>query len=616
MSTSDPDDLSLPTDPAAALADILCLPKIGEPPESRRGRLSDRVIKGAVFMVRNCNLMDLINTYRQEDRVPGKKKGGRPKTTEEEVVLILLITIVAAGEAPLVTNLAHAYRARLSTPARNLLGLPVVEKATETQIYHRVYRALHRILTPLDPYPCKRRKRPSRTELEKLIRQWESADFTINGEVVIVEKKPVKRVDARLKRLRTVTNLLLESAFLLLPKHVRSAWHGNICIDATVVHAGGKSGAPTNKKKLKPDDKMSVLPQTGWYTREDDNGKVTKLAWGYEVHLAVMAANEPGVTPEYPLLVLGMSLDTPACRVGENAVIAATSIIERGHPAGICAGDRAYFPNSDAEKFQLPMRSLGYELIGDYRKDQLGLLTQYAGAILVEGNWFSPSMPEPLINATKDLRSGAISQEVYQQRIQQRGRYAFRPKHAPTPDGNIVYICPGRGSGKTCDCPLTSDFGQGVKSLTLIVNPPANPDKACTNSASITLPIVPVNGSSDTLRAKYYQVFRYGSPAWRAIYATLRNTVEGVNAYNKDPNWSDLEEAGRRRLRGFAAQAFILACQILGSNLRKIETFLLKRMTTAPPPALAKVKPRRHKTTPDISRYRPDPIGPPLAEPA
>ena len=134
---------------------------------------------------------------------------------------------------------------------------------------------------------------------------------------------------------------------------------------------------------------------------------------------------------------------------------------------------------------------------------------------------------------------------------------------------------------------------------------------------SITLPVVPVNGSSDTLRSQYYQITKFSVTApWRATYATLRNTVEGVNAYNKDPNWSDLEEAGRRRLRGFAAQTFILACQILGRNLRNIETFMLKRTTTAPPPALAKVKPRRHKTTPDISRYRPDPIGPPLAEPA
>lgn len=622
MSAKSPDALTLPTDPAEALADILCLPEANEPPESRRGRLSDRVIKGAAFMVRNSNIMDLIETYRQEDRAPGKGKGGRPKTTEEEVVLILLITIVAAGEAPLVTNLAHAYRARLSTPARNLLGLPVVEKATQKQIYHRVYRALHRVLTPLDPYPCQRHKRPSRAELEKLVIEWEAALFTVNGEVVTEDGKkdgkPVKMVDARLNRLRTVSNLLLESAFMLLPHGVRGAWKGNISIDATVVHAGGKAGAPSRKKNPKPDDKMSVVPQTGWYKREDENGKLTKLAWGYEAHLAVMAANEPGVAPDFPLLVLGMSLDTPATRIGENAVVAAKSIIERGHPAGICAADRAYFPNSVPAKYQLPMRALGYRLIGDYREDQLGVQTQHDGALLVEGNWYCPGMPQPLIDATLDLRQGKISEKTYLGRIEQRGRYAFRPKQAPTPDGNIVYHCPGRGSGRTADCPLAPQATKGPIPLTLIVNPPASPDKACTNSTSITLPIAPVPTatSDDDLRAKHFQDIRYATSLWQSIWSTLRNTVEGVNAYNKDPNWSDLEEAGRRRLRGFAAQAFLLACQLLGSNIRKIETFMLKRMVTASPPPLAKTKPRRHKTTPDVTRYRPDPTGPPLAEPA
>jgi hypothetical protein len=74
--------------------------------------------------------------------------------------------------------------------------------------------------------------------------------------------------------------------------------------------------------------------------------------------------------------------------------------------------------------------------------------------------------------------------------------------------------------------------------------------------------------------------------------------------------------ARRRRLRGFAAQAFLLACQILGSNLRKIETFMLKRLSQTPPQAPAIAKPRRHKTTPDVRRYAPNPNGPPLAEPA
>lgn len=186
------------------------------------------------------------------------------------------------------------------------------------------------------------------------------------------------------------------------------------------------------------------------------------------------------------------------------------------------------------------------------------------------------------------------------------------------PGGNNTYLCPARGPGATAACPLASTGTGGRTTLTLITNPPTNPDKACTNTSSITLPIAPAPAapSGDDLRAKYFQDIRYATSLWQNIWATLRNTVEGVNAYNKDPNWSNLEEAGCRRLRGFAAQAFLLACQILGSNLRKIETFMLKRMTAASPPPLAKAQPRRHRTTPDVTRFRPDPTGPPLAEPA
>ena len=44
-------------------------------------------------------------------------------------------------------------------------------------------------------------------------------------------------------------------------------------------------------------------------------GRDERHAWGYEAHLAVMAANKPNVDPDFPLLILGMSLDKPSGRV-------------------------------------------------------------------------------------------------------------------------------------------------------------------------------------------------------------------------------------------------------------------------------------------------------------
>ena len=40
-----------------------------------------------------------------------------------------------------------------------------------------------------------------------------------------------------------------------------------------------------------------------------------------------------------------------------------------------------------------------------------------------------------------------------------------------------MYLCPGRGSGRTADCVLVPQAIKGPTTLTLIVNPPADPDK-------------------------------------------------------------------------------------------------------------------------------------------
>jgi glutamate synthase domain-containing protein 1 len=77
-------------------------------------------------------------------------------------------------------------------------------------------------------------------------------------------------------------------------------------------------------------------------------------------------------------------LHKPAAQVGQNATRALASIAERGHPAGYLAGDRAY-TQAKAEDFQLPARSLGYDLVLDYKITQLGHQGSHDGMVLVDG---------------------------------------------------------------------------------------------------------------------------------------------------------------------------------------------------------------------------------------
>jgi hypothetical protein len=71
------------------------------------------------------------------------------------------------------------------------------------------------------------------------------------------------------------------------------------------------------------------------------------------------------------------------------------------------------------------------------------------------------------------------------------------------------------------------------------------------------------------------------SPAWHARYATLRNTIEGLNGYVKDPARQALAQPARRRVRGIAAQSVFTALLLTAANIRKIRTWQQLTPSTA-----------------------------------
>ncbi|MFD9513911.1 hypothetical protein [Streptomyces mirabilis] len=112
----------------------------------------------------------------------------------------------------------------------------------------------------------------------------------------------------------------------------------------------------------------------------------------------------------FPALFLGVALDKPGQRPAYNGLKVLNRLRKGGYKPGYLAGDRAY-NNSEPEDWQLPVRAMGYKPVYDYRADQLGRQARTEGTILVEGRWYCPSMPEPLVNATIDLER--IDQETW-----------------------------------------------------------------------------------------------------------------------------------------------------------------------------------------------------------
>ena len=168
-------------------------------------------------------------------------------------------------------------------------------------------------------------------------------------------------------------------------------------------------------------------PDGGWYVREgdhrereDDKGKpLRKIAPALEATIAT-TARLPGIAPSCPDLAIGLALARPGEDPGGTGARVLASVAARGHKPGWLGYDRAYTA-ALPERFQLPARALGYRPVMDYRIDQLGIqASTWAQHILVEGTWYCPALPGPLITATTGLRGHAITRDLYDQQITAR----------------------------------------------------------------------------------------------------------------------------------------------------------------------------------------------------
>lgn len=107
------------------LANILCLPTAKHPKrESRRGRLSKRVLAGADEFVETSGVLAEVQRWYDEDHPDRGTNGGRPTVYDDRfrLVLTVLFALVFAGEDPLISRISEVVTSRLHTKSRDLLG--------------------------------------------------------------------------------------------------------------------------------------------------------------------------------------------------------------------------------------------------------------------------------------------------------------------------------------------------------------------------------------------------------------------------------------------------------------------------------------------------------------
>lgn len=548
-----------------------------------------------------------LNAQRADKGLPllPADPGGRPRTdlTVEALLVAMLLTAGEPGGIMQCTHWATLLHSRLSDQARASLGVTrdrlTRPTATQSQAQKQaatrarrsavkqVERLFHAIIRAYDPSALPKNRLLADDEFTALIKPLTAQ----------------QQADMEAALLR-ICNRLLEATFRSLPRAVRQAWAGDVVQDATFVQSFARG--PRRSSGLSSTD-----PDAGYYVRDDDhkapadsrearrkNGGKPVYKYGFEVEILIAASHDADIARRYPNLILSMDVHAPGHGPAGSSINMLTDLATRHenvnsatgeitldphhpdgklaarHPVGCIAADRAY-SQVTATNWAIPLTQLGYQPVFDYKRPDLGLQGQYAGAYLVDGTWYSPAIPKPLIDATADYVDSKIDHDLWQKRLDARISYELRPGTRPDPNGTMRWHCPASGVTNTnrpplarCDRKPASMPATGREDDRIIMLPVtvagAIP-KVC-QQQTITIP-------GDT-HARHRQHLRHGTPEWQTVYSTLRNTVEGANGVLKAGARTNLADASKRRIRGIAATMLMTAFLLAAANLTKISDFL------------------------------------------
>jgi transcriptional regulator with XRE-family HTH domain len=519
--------------------------------------------------------------------------GGPTETFPLRALLVAMACTAMVNRPMLLTELQDAMFVHMSDRDRARLGIPDPPSPNNQREDEAAYRNVRTrfggMVDVMDPSPRPKNRRLEPDEYDAAVKEMSDEEIA-----------------ERHARLVWAANQILEASIRRMPDNVRRKWAGTSAIDATPMPSWARPAKYARRQKR---GKRSVVthsadPDAGYYVRDADHrddmtGPLPprKAFWAHELTLVTMAADDVGTTRDYPYMVVGMSAThRPGTDLAFNAMTALDSVKARGHPSGLLAADRAY-NNLVAETFQLPARQLGYGFVFDYKSTQLGSQgSGPGGSIEVEGAYYCPSMPQRLIDATKDFRNGTIDFDEWQRLIEERRVYAIRRKQ-DVGDGHVRGACPAAGSSPAARCdakPASVKAKAGKPRIFPIVDVTPKKPTIC-EQQSVTFP--------PTAGAKLGQELPYGTKEWHDTYATLRNTIEGVNGIAKDHAYSALGMAGRRRVHGMAAQTLFAAFVLLAVNIHKLDAFLAAEATKPTAEPEPRVRRSRRRTS-GLGRFR------------
>lgn len=567
-------------------------------------KFDDRDVLAVFDAVRHSGVVERVEALIEA----AKKQPGRPIALPYRALVVGMLLTAIDGKGCLCTEIARTLYQRLRPSSMRLLGLTPFPEATTRLIKRRqiwtaqkrVRDALRRFLSVLDPSIHPKGHEMPYVALRK-------KDRPLTQEEIM----------ERHQHLTWVCNTLLRIPFELLPAKVKRKYRGSACVDATPMRVATKRRSV--KKEIAPSD-----PDTGNYGRDGDHTEDSAVDWtktfpAYDINLMSAVCDWLGDRQYLPALPLAVHLGRPGTDPAGAFRRMAATLTTVGHQPRYLAGDGIY-ANATPDTFHDPARKGGWQMVLPILDDHTGIQTSLEGLLMVEGDWYCPSIPQRLIDATatfrtaltnlpkvnthkpktfeKRAKAAAAALADYRQAIAERENYRARYKDTNT-SGKQRYGCPASGSHPAVVCALKpkSEENPFIGSTTLPIRklkPEVVPDpstqtngvwpKPCRqDTVSLTVSMPDMNpdlvDEARKAAARFKQDIRFGTAEHTDTYNALRQSQEGLHGFAKDDAYEALGSPGKHRVKGLAAQSLFAAVLLAAAGVRKVRSFLFNALT-------------------------------------
>ena len=198
---------------------------------------------------------------------------------------------------------------------------------------------------------------------------------------------------------------------LIASAHPDTRARRDIAIDGTSIDSWGTYRSTKRPKKgvkgKKKAEKIPTDPDARWRGKGVDAWK--RPVFGYDLTVSVTIPDPMG--RPVPLSATSMRFRPAGTQTIPMALAVAYDTAKDRSGLGDVLADREYTQRLDGADFILPLRALGAEPIFQLKSTQQGGSGTQRGAVIVDGQPYSPSLPVAL-RAAEDARSKRLHRRV------------------------------------------------------------------------------------------------------------------------------------------------------------------------------------------------------------